>query len=587
MKRPRRHTSIVVQMVCAFSALCAVLIFCISLAIYHGVARNVWTTLGENNRKLLNRGMERMDDLAGIITQTSFYVAGNETFRSLLKDFPESGVARSERMREIQSFLSSIWINRPEIVGMCLYMDSFTERTEETIGFGPVSWLKENGLLDALGNRQGIIITGEKTYLRSGYPFNMFSLIAIRQENGTVLGYLSFEVSASRVWDRCFADSLASSSSLLFAVNENGVIVSHSDASMIGRDAVDAYPVIASGSFLEEWEGERVMVLRSRRSNLGLTAIEIIPLSSIFNTDPIRYLIMAFCLAGIAVSAAIVFLLTRNITKPITTLSGLMETEKPLETKLPETYKDYGNEIGTLYRSYDKLLMTISRLLGQVEESMEKRRSAEVSALRSQITPHFLYNTLDYINWMAIDRGEEDISRMLSLLSRFLRLSITNNDVTSSVGKEADYAKAYLDIFTTKNSGSFTYEFSIDPSLREMQIPQFTLQPLVENCVLHGFGKHLAGGRIAVSVQRAPEGRVVFDIEDNGKGMDKEYFDAILSGRNETETRRGYGLRNINDRLRYSQSGFTGLELVPSERGTHIRFTLAVQEKGAIPCNTT
>jgi len=581
MRKAHRHTKIAMEMIVTFSFLCAVLILVTSIVLYCAVEKKVISMIAVNNQKLLNRDMERVDDLAGIITQTSFYVAGDSNFKQLLKDFPEEdAIAATDRKREIRSYLNNIWINRPEIVGICVYFDGIKETSNETIGFCPTAYLKKTGWIDKLGSLHGIIISGEEIYNRTGTPFNMFSLVSITQENGTVLGYLSFEISTKKLYERCFLDSRASSSSLLFAVNPKGTIVSHENPSFIGKDA-KVFPISVAGPLLQTYNHERAMVLRSNVGNLGWTAIEIIPVASVFNTKEILIIVILFCLVGIVIASCCVLLLTRSITKPITNLSNLMKEKNPLAITSPEKYKEYDNEIGTLYRSYDKLQKEILALINQLQESMEKKRSAEVNALRSQITPHFLYNTLDYINWMALDRNQEDISRMLTLLSRFLRLSITNNNLSTTIRQEVEYTKVYLGIFQAKNNGTFTCTFDIDPTILDEEMPQFILQPIVENSIIHGFGKQLVGGIIHISIRRIGNASISFDIKDNGKGMNKEIFQEIVLGQSQQDTK-GYGLRNINDRISYNHSGkeFSGLQWIPSPQGTHIRFELSTLQKG-------
>lgn len=574
-KPHHRPNSIAVTMVISFSILCTGLLFCSSYSVAVAAHRKTIATISSNNIRLLNRDVERVDELAGIITQTSFYVVGDGAFKQLLMNFPFADpLARADRWREIQNYLTQIWINRPEIAGVCLYMDGFTSFSSGIIGYGPASVLHEQGWLTELKGKAGTFISTPKLLMRNNAFFNLFSLVPIIGENQDVLGYLSFEISYKKLFDRCFRDSLASPESTLFAVGKDGTIMSHADMFQIGKQAKEVYPVLNQPEQQEQVvNGKKTLLLSSKPNNMGLCAVEIIPEWSVYDTRHLTYLITLFCTLGCFFASLIILLLCRRFTKPITYLALIMDKADPMDKALPEKYMRDKTEVGMLYRNFRSMQDAIKELITQLKTTLENKRIAEVNALRSQISPHFLYNTLDYINWMALDHDEKDISKMLTLLSRFLRNSITNSTLSSSIAKEIETTNAYLAIFQAKDNGRFFCRWDIDDKTLGIAIPQFTLQPLVENSIIHGFGKQLTGGEISIFIKKHAQ-KVIFDICDNGKGMLESQFADLLS--NQRIEGHGKGLKNIQERIAFMYPGnsFSGFSLIPQERGTHIHFEI-------------
>ncbi len=213
----------------------------------------------------------------------------------------------------------------------------------------------------------------------------------------------------------------------------------------------------------------------------------------------------------------------------------------------------------------------INKLMEQQKYFMNTMRRAEISALQAQINPHFVYNSLDYINWMAQESNVPDISVMLTNLSSFMRNSLSDSNVICTLRTEIEHVSSYLEIFKVRYTNYFKYKIDVDSKILEYYVPKLILQPLVENSIIHGFEHRIKGAEIDITIKNE-EDFLFFTICDNGKGMSSEILQEALS--EESDRDRHYGLKNVNDRIQYiTNDNFSGLILIPRDIGTCIRFS--------------
>ena len=173
-------------------------------------------------------------------------------------------------------------------------------------------------------------------------------------------------------------------------------------------------------------------------------------------------------------------------------------------------------------------------------------RKTELKALQAQINPHFLYNTLDSIAWMCEQGRNTDAVKMVHALARLFRISISKGHELIPIAKEVEHAKNYLEIQKYRYKNQFTYEFDVDPECLNYYCNKITLQPIIENAILHGLDLLVDEGYIWVQVQQ-DGGDIVFRVQDNGVGMTQEQIENVLQSGPDDRT--GIGIRNVNDRL--------------------------------------
>ncbi|MNC23336.1 Sensor histidine kinase YehU [compost metagenome] len=208
-----------------------------------------------------------------------------------------------------------------------------------------------------------------------------------------------------------------------------------------------------------------------------------------------------------------------------------------------------------------------------------KEREAELRALQAQINPHFLYNALDMINWSAIAHGAEDTSQMIEALALYFRLSLNKGKDHVSVADELNLARVYLEIQQSRFPSTFTFHISQEPGLEQCTVPKLTLQPIVENALLHGIRRSKEKkGTIRIAAERDGED-VLLTVSDDGIGMEEETAKRLLLEPPPDVKADGsgssYGLFNVNERIRIFAGEASGLSIETAPgMGTRVEVRL-------------
>ncbi|MEK0314796.1 sensor histidine kinase [Cohnella sp. 56] len=214
-----------------------------------------------------------------------------------------------------------------------------------------------------------------------------------------------------------------------------------------------------------------------------------------------------------------------------------------LELRIQNTSRD---EIGELTDRFGHMMHRINELINEGYKNKIVQKEAELKALKSQITPHFLYNTLSFINWKALKSDDQEISHMVTSLSRFYRTALNRGDNIISVRDEIVNVQSYLDIILTTSGHSFDVIYSIDEEIYAYGMINLILQPLVENAVKHGINRKTDGGKGLLEISaRLHEDTIEFSVRDNGPGIAPQRLSELLS----TPTA-GYGLKHVDERIK-------------------------------------
>lgn len=279
-------------------------------------------------------------------------------------------------------------------------------------------------------------------------------------------------------------------------------------------------------------------------------------------------------LIGIAAVLLILILthfISRQFTKPIKQLVHAMSMYS-VEGKQAELPRDYENEFGYLFAGYRKQNKRIEELYLSLERRHEQQRKAEIEALQANINPHFLYNMLDQLNWMAIEAGQEELSRILELMGRMFRIGLSNGNSFITVADELMHIQCYLEIQQLRWGDGLEYRIKADQELRELFIPKLTLQPFVENSIIHGFNKQRYG-HIFIQLEKAEDALRVI-IEDDGAGLKLPVEEQRRSNTG------GYGIRNVRERIdAYFGSAYGIMLKERKEGGTRVEIILPLLMK--------
>jgi two-component system sensor histidine kinase YesM len=285
----------------------------------------------------------------------------------------------------------------------------------------------------------------------------------------------------------------------------------------------------------------------------------------------------------LVVALGISVLLSLTLSRPIKQLDAKMKQVErgsfDIRVDLVET-----NEIGKLARTFNLMIAKIKELMEQIVKEQETIRSGEIKALQAQIQPHFLYNTLDSIIWMAETDKMEEVVAMTTALSRLLRASIGKGEEEVPLEVELEHVSNYLMIQSKRYRHKFTYRIDAPPELCECLILKVVLQPLVENAIYHGIKRKAEPGHIRIEV-RSDGDALELAVSDDGAGMEPERAKGLLTAAPPAEGGHGVGVRNVNHRIQlYYGTGY-GLTFASElEEGTTVTVRIphrSGKEEGA------
>jgi len=286
-----------------------------------------------------------------------------------------------------------------------------------------------------------------------------------------------------------------------------------------------------------------------------------------------KLIVILFAAIGILdVLAALYF--TGRLTSP---LRSLMQLMKRVETGDFKVTMDVGSrdEIGRLAESFNLMVHRLDNLMQQLYANQQKLRRAQMAALQAQINPHFLYNTLDSVCWLAREEKKAEIISTVTALTRLLRIGLSRGEEIIPVRDEVEHARNYLIIQKMRYGSILDYTIEVPGELGDYGMVKFTLQPLVENALYHGIKN--TGGRGVIAVRAARrDGMIEFSVSDTGTGMSAQKVRSLQESLADPEGRsEGVGLKNVNDRLRICFPDCRGLS-IDSEpgRGTTVRFSI-------------
>lgn len=344
-----------------------------------------------------------------------------------------------------------------------------------------------------------------------------------------------------------------------FLVDGEGRIVSYIDSAQIGRQIPlggqdENGRKKAYQSFIDEIRpfGEaETSVYVKHNDKFGWDIVNVSNQSKVLERlSAQQKMLGAVAILSITLIIVIILILTTQLTASLKKLmltmkkagGGELVARVDVDRKMPL-------EVENIALQFNSMLEKLELSMENEKESAKRQRNAEITALESQINPHFLYNTLDTINWMAIDKDEFEISNAISSLATILRYAIDNSNGIVMIREEVDWLKKYIFLQQTRLKNAFSCDIHVAPEVLDKKVHKLLLQPFVENAILHGFegmdGPHEL--RISIVLQN---GCLEICIRDNGKGIEAQYVEEINQRIfKDEENKRHIGLKNAITRL--------------------------------------
>lgn len=404
---------------------------------------------------------------------------------------------------------------------------------------------------------KNIVSTDDGNFLVLGQRmYNFYS--------GADIGWLILYVNEEEMWQN-YKDIILEDSSVYMTIDD--YVISHSDKSMLGYKVM--FPNMSNMDIYsyDVHKSDNLFLIKNEiSSNLMAPRPQIVQVLSVSNvfksTQRIRKNILEIALFGIILSILL------SVFIPNKLLRGLVVLKKRIlmymSGVLSGTPELFHNEVAVLEDSFYKMIEQIEKLSERNKAEMKQKKDAELRALSSQINPHFIYNALDTAVWTIKLGNPEDAEKILRALGMYYRIGLHKGSLFISVREELEHVKMYIEIEAMRHmSRKFSIEYDVPPDILDYYILKIVLQPLVENCIKHGFKGIKSGGIIRIRGRMNENKDIVFTVEDNGTGCRQ----TPLEIKKDKKDMAGYGIKNINERLILEYGEDYALKFSESELG--------------------
>ena len=368
-------------------------------------------------------------------------------------------------------------------------------------------------------------------------------------------GVLFVDLNYSAIRKLCDASSVGKKG-YIFILDEEGNIVYHPQQQQLYNELQTEYideVMNCKMDYMElgEDDSSRLYTV-SRSDKTGWTVVSCSYISELLKrSDQAQELYMLMAVILVAVSLIISSIMSRSITRPIHKLQSSMASIQDGDFQARNVEVDSLNEIGSLTETFNVMTQKIQELMVQIIEEQKAKRKSELKALQSQINPHFLYNTLDSIIWMAEEGKNEEVVVMTASLAKLFRQLISNDEGEISIFQEIEYCRNYLIIQKMRYKDKLEFEIDLDQDIKNEKIIKLVLQPLIENAIYHGLKYKESKGLLVVKGYSQGED-ILFEIKDNGVGMDSETMEHIFERHKVNYRSNGVGVYNVQRRIKLS-----------------------------------
>lgn len=504
---------------------------------------------------MLSQITHRMDTVLNTqLIKDLFYTENNATINSTLDDHDINNFEQAIKGMTEDGLVSSIQIYYDDayatLLGKGNEMDTYFQPMSKIYGaywYGIFSTQNEQTLLcpslylapSAVENHGELAYICELPYLN---------------DKNSPAAYVAIYFSQDNV-DTVLRKSITITDSVTYIINERDSLVSTSDKMLSGkyfmtqenlREAIGA-----PGKFVSfTTTGGPVYSVYYMIPNSNWYMVSILSSTNVMEKGS-HFVYMFLSLFFLFLFLAFIFtsFLSRSIVRRIASVINQMEKAwhgKPVRYEEKYLAED---EIGDLVNSYNYMTDQINFLMSQQEQSAKDLRLSEFHALQAQINPHFLYNTLDMINWLSLSDQKTEVSKAVHTLSKFYKLTLRKKDTIGPITQELDHISLYVAIQNMRYDDQIQLIIDVPPEIMEYHIPKLTMQPIIENSISHGiFMKENKQGTIVVTGWM--EGNdIVIQISDDGVGMEKDVVNSVLNGTHSSTKGSNIGVYNTHLRL--------------------------------------
>lgn len=547
MKTTRKRTKLQTRLILAFLITSMIPLIIVNIFLYYNTSGIVRSNVDELAAANLDQTRNGLDIWLESYQDILFQIYMNDDIVKTVEEINEGkelSINRKQLRRTLRGlFYTKEYIKSITIItqsGEIIFYDLLTGSMTKN------SWLDNFGMTPgeiydtvSMDNMTHIFSTREAytSAQDTAYLFHLGHRIIDYKKVDKQLGIVMVSVDEQMLREACSVQD--GGSYFNFIVDREGRLVSYTQDALLGKKILDWTEEEKSRreayrEFLETHEGRET-------GNLSIYTVyddkfqwEIVRVSDqntvVERLKAQQRLIVVVLILSLAALTAVILLLTQSLTGSLRRLVSVMERAGTGE--LSARMKVDGRtprEVEVISQQFNRMLERLGDSMEKEKNAIERQKSAEIAALEAQINPHFIYNTLDTINWMAIDRDEYEISSSINALAAILRYGINQSNEIVTVRQEEEWLKQYLFLQQTRLKNTFVCEIHVDAQVKEYHIHKLLLQPFVENAILHGFEGVDRTHRLSVQIGRE-EDDLHIEIYDNGKGIPKQLVETMNRG---------------------------------------------------------
>ncbi len=552
-------------------------------------SRIIEKQVNNNTLQLIGKVNKSLEFYVGNMQNITYFVSFNPKIKQFLGG-SESGNPdpNTTDHYEIRKFLQGFTTLYPEVAGILIVNSKGEYISNEMYARSNRSLTKEawyqeavdnNGIFKIVGHPYGRNITNHVNY-KDKEVISVVRAI-LDPDSQRVLGVVLIDLKL-RVIAETAKDVRLGKTGYLMVIDEKGDNIYSPSSPILGHIPEKWMSGGSSGTFSRWVDGDAFQFIYRKSAFTNWTTIGVFSTrESTAEMQEIRFYVVSFVFFVILLGFGASLYLSYSISKPIVQLTSYMQKAESGDLMI-RYWGDRTDEVGMLGRSFNAMLSQVKKLISLTELQERQKREAELRSLQAQIKPHFLYNTLDTIHWMARKKGAQDVAEVVQSLSKLFRIGLSKGNDIIPLLDEFEHIKSYLVIQKTRYKEKLNYTIRVSPEILDVSVLKLMLQPIVENAIYHGIKERRGEGHINIDA-RVQEGNLVMTIRDDGRGISAEKLKALRERlanvlydseeHNDIKDKPGYGIMNVQAKIKLTFGEAYGLS-IESEEGKGTTVTI-------------
>ena len=570
-----RFKSIRDAMMLSFSVLVVVAVLIFLLIAMNFTKKTIYENSRTSTSQLISQVNYDIDSYIDYMENISWVAAsGSDLSRYLFnqEQMPEEKEAAKER---ILTQFTTILESRSDIYNVAAVADngealinSGADRLNKYVDVRQQSWYQA-----AIHSPTGIAVSSShvQNAIAGSYHWVItLSRAIVNEQTGEREGVFFVDLNYSAISSLC-SNTFIGSKGYIFILDEKGSMIYHPQQQLIygGLKEERIEDILASkGDFLETEEGEdSKLYTMSKSEKTGWTVVGASYVTELMKNNRQAQMLYLLAAAGILIGVILISsFISSEITKPLRRLRDSMSLVEKGDFEQASVEITAENEIGSLSKSFNAMTQKIHALMEQNIYEQKQKRKSEMKALQAQINPHFLYNTLDSLYFVAIMHGDDQMAEMVEALSDNFKLALNNGSKYIKVADSVKWMQGYMKLQNMRYNNRFELFVDISREILQRETITFIFQPFIENAMYHGLEPKIGKGKISLRGWQE-QNNMIFTIEDDGVGIDDM-----------SRLENGYGVRNVIERIKLNYGEKYGVTFESSPgNGTKVTIVVPVR----------